>query len=194
MEQIYHYTTQVHMARIRETGYLQPSHVLLDPGEKSLLWFSAHPHWEPSVKKMIRRPEGVFLLSFEQLRKALGCVRLSIASSDPRLMSRQTAYNYAGTPVSTRERLDHIGRQCGAEPDQWRAVASPIPLGELGIEFLDREEWLPSEHSADLDLRSSKGPVRLDAQTFSSTSRESRQIGIFQEELQQNRRTRERSR
>lgn len=152
MDYVYHYTIGSHLSEIHACAELRPSNAGA-PEEKPLIWFSAHPFWEPSVQKPMLLARGIFLLSFEQTRDMLGCVRFALPRSDRRLMDRHAAYGYAGTPRAIRKNLEALGRRDGANPDDWMAVTAPLALQELRLEFLDGDEWTEVSVSASASKR-----------------------------------------
>ena len=177
MNVVFHYTTEVHLARIRRVGALLPTRFFA-PDEKPLLWFSTHPQWEPSVVKAIvhRRDDRVVELGFEQLKNLLGCARFLLDGCDPRLMNLSQAYAHAGTPARIQEYLAETGRLCGAHLEGWSAVATAIPLNDLRIQVLRNGEWtdefLPTEAAPErrpiprpvgVPTPQSTGPAREDS-------------------------------
>lgn len=147
MNVVYHYTTEVHLGRIYRSGFLRPTHFFA-PDEKPLLWFSTHPHWEPSiVKAILQRPQNrVEELAFEQVRDLLGCARFLFDAQDPRLMARLAAYAYAGMPKCIQHNLDEDGRLRGADPESWSAVGTPIALHDVRIQVLRDNEWTDMDY------------------------------------------------
>lgn len=141
MEHIYHYTTQLHLARIKKSGLLIPN-TPFAPTERPLLWFSFAPFWEPSIDKMVVSGGRIVPLSFEMLRKHVGCVRFLLPASDTRLLGVDEAFEHAGTRQHLKTELLRRARLDGGKPEEWRAVLTPIPLSDLSLQSLEGDKWV----------------------------------------------------
>ncbi|AJY50637.1 hypothetical protein [Halomonas sp. KO116] len=140
MKQVYHYTNQTQkLPLILEAGHLLPR--ADQEGEQPLLWFSAHPFWEPTATKS--RWMGGFLqqLTFAEYRNSVGCVRFALPADDTRLMPWRAASKFAGIPKRHVYAMEEVGSEQGVNPKQWFAVPSAVPLTEVRIEVLSGDKW-----------------------------------------------------
>lgn len=156
---VYHYTTvNFHLAKIFASGVLRPSAAGCEPHELPLLWFSKHPHWEPTATK---GDLGVSpKVAFAQHMEWAGCARFSLPADDPRLMEWPDACKYAGIRRDVRRALEVSGRRMGAKPSDWLAIAGAVPLADVRLQRLDGGKWLgmaaseiPPRHLKDYPVR-----------------------------------------
>jgi hypothetical protein len=100
-----------------------------------MLWFSAHPHWEPTATKNTVSKDGTLRrLSFDEQVQHGGCIRFALSAEDARLMNWEAACATAGTPRDMRRELERRGRSIGANHAHWFATAVPIALRELQLQ------------------------------------------------------------
>lgn len=135
VNKVFHYAPGVYLKAIVSCGCLRPSNAGA-PDEPALLWFSAHPHWEPTATKITYGPAGLRRLSFAEQFRTLGCIRFGLDAQDPRLLTWPEAARRAGMPRKTRIALEEVGRQLGANPQHWFATTCAVPLSELTLEIL----------------------------------------------------------
>lgn len=134
MHYVWHYAPMSGLPAITASGALIGSNSGA-PGERAMLWFSAHQTWEPTATKMVRtRAQELVQLTFEQQAQTLGCIRFGLPAEDPRLLDWKAACDVAGTPRATRRALERAGRKQGADPAQWFATTSAVRLDELRLQ------------------------------------------------------------
>lgn len=142
MIMVHHYTTEHHhLPLILESGELRPSNAGAEH-EVPLLWFSMAQRWEGTATKMVQGQNGPRLLTFTEQLANFGCVRLSLAADDSRLMSWVDACRYAGISSTTRRKLEAVGRKRGGSPINWFAVAGAVPLADTHVQRFDGTAWV----------------------------------------------------
>lgn len=142
MKAVYHYTSERHhLPKILASGELKGRADM--PGERPLIWFSAHPFWEPTATKP--RVVGGFMVpqTFDGFRAGFGCVRFVLPADDARLMPWRRACKFAGIPKRDRWAMETVGVEAGGDPRQWFALSGPLPLEEMKAERLEGGEWQP---------------------------------------------------
>lgn len=142
MKALYHYTSaRQHLPAILASGELRGRADMA--GERPLIWFSAHPFWEPTATKP--RMVGGLLVphTFEEYRDDFGCVRFALPADDARLMPWRRACKFAGIPKRDRWALESVGIEEGSDPRHWFALTGPVPLDELRAERLVGDRWHP---------------------------------------------------
>jgi hypothetical protein len=141
---LYHYTPWAKLPAIIQSGELRPSAAGAEH-ERPLLWFSAHPVWEPTATKLLVSARGVRRMDFEEMEERFGAVRFLLPADDPRLMDWPTACRYAGTPFADRVAMERSGRMQGAYPSQWFALKCPVAVEALTLQVWLEDAW----HRAD---------------------------------------------
>ncbi|MEQ6916879.1 hypothetical protein [Halomonas aquatica] len=140
MKALYHYTSErQHLPVILASGELRGRADMA--GARPLIWFSAHPFWEPTATKP--RWMGGLLVpqTFEEYYDVFGCVRFALPTCDGRLMDWRRACKFAGIPKRDRWALESVGAKEGGHPRHWFALAGPVPLAELRAEQLVGSQW-----------------------------------------------------
>lgn len=141
---VFHYAPWEYLARIVESGELQPSAAGGTKDIKPLLWFSANQHWEPTATKPVVDKQGKYrTLTFREQLQLIGCVRFGLSATDPRLMNWKNACTFDGTGRDMRRSMEVVGRRLGADPADWFASAVSISLSELSFEVL-LDSWRPA--------------------------------------------------
>ncbi|MCL7929152.1 hypothetical protein [Halomonas llamarensis] len=140
MSCVFHYSNLVQkLPPVLNSGQLLPhadTHV-----ETPLLWFSAHPFWEPTATKPCWTGGTLVNLKFWEYRDLFGCVRFALPADDNRLMTWREACNYACLPRNERRKLEAAARKRGGDPKQWFAVPVAIPLTDVKLEVLSGNTW-----------------------------------------------------
>ena len=52
---LWHYTTGTCFLQIVDDGMIRPATAFIAPGERPIVWFSAHPLWEPTACRTHKR-------------------------------------------------------------------------------------------------------------------------------------------
>lgn len=144
---LYHYTVWAKLPAIVASGELRPS-AACAPNEKPLLWFSAHPAWEPTATKLLRVGDRALGISFKEMADRYGAVRFGFPGDDARLLDWRSACRFAGTPSVARKSLEKVGRAKGANPAHWFAVTTALSLQELSFEVWINDRWHLAEPTA----------------------------------------------
>lgn len=142
MKCVYHYTNGRHaLPGILASGQLNARADV--PGERPLVWFSAHLFWEPTATKPLMVAGELLKIPFEKFRADWGCVRFALPATDPRLMPWRKVCKFAGIPKRHRWAMENVGIKEGGDPAQWFALPGPLPLDTLRMERLTPSGWEP---------------------------------------------------
>lgn len=154
LPELFHYTVGPKLPLILHSGALLPTGfgLALSKKERPVLWWSAHPHWEPTATKILslnggqafRRP------GLEELAMAVGAFRFRMTRDT------RTAKFHAWPQIAQRAHIDarevsgmvKHGLDLGARPRDWYGVLEPVPLvvadePELPLEMLSDGLWAP---------------------------------------------------
>ncbi|XKF14949.1 hypothetical protein LL947_10735 [Halomonas sp. BLK-85] len=142
MRAVYHYTSErQHLPLIVSSGELQGRADVA--GERPLIWFSAHPFWEPTATKSLWLGGLLVPQNFEEYHDVFGCVRFALPADDGRLMDWRRACRFAGISRRDRWALEAVGAEVGSDPRHWFELGGPLPLEELRCERLEGGQWQP---------------------------------------------------
>lgn len=146
---IYHYTHLAAARQILHDGYLCVSQWEIDNKvEHPALWLSLHPHWEPTATKMIVNDKGVpYQLSFEEQWASIGCVRFVLPFERMKLIRWDRFKAMMRTdPAVIFESMERVGRESGANPDDWYASLENISLDEvIACQIWTGSKWMDVE-------------------------------------------------
>jgi hypothetical protein len=81
---VYHYTAWAKLFAIVVSGELRPS-AAGAPGERPLLWFSAHGTWEPTATKLLNVAGKIIEINFDEMVERFGAIRFGLRANDPAL-------------------------------------------------------------------------------------------------------------
>jgi hypothetical protein len=145
---IYHYTTGDRFLRIIAFRAILPATAHVVPPEIPAVWLSLAPVWEPSATKGIVENGVRRQASLAELIGLCGClVRIEIDSARVGLLSPSGFREALRVPPEVHQRLLAAGIEMGANPEDWRAVAGPVPLTAFRrIEFTvetNPPHWIP---------------------------------------------------
>ena len=144
----YHYSTFLHLEKIKLTGHLDPAaSVMVGAGyrEPPILWFSTHSYWEVTANKAVMEDGKIRRLTMEETYlKAGGLARVGYPA--------QKLHPWKGDKLRHKARMDkHLadgltkaGIKQGADPNLWFGTCQAIPLSALHcIEIMDEERhWV----------------------------------------------------
>ena len=145
---LYHYTTGDRLLRIIASRQILPAIAHVAPPEIPAVWLSSAPVWEPSATKGVIE-EGIRRqASLYELIGLCGClVRIEIDPNPIRLIAPGAFRAALCIPPEVHDRLIAAGLEMGADPENWSAVAGPVPLTAFRrIEFsveADPPKWIP---------------------------------------------------
>jgi hypothetical protein len=138
---IYHYTTGLKLCSIINTGAINPTSAKIEPHEKSVVWFSTSPAWEPTATKV---PIPGIQDQIMTAKAQGGLVRITVPGSCAPYVFAQLPL-IAGTKPSVCVGLLLAGLQLGSDPDTWRFSPAPVPTAMFReVEFYDfaSDQWL----------------------------------------------------
>jgi hypothetical protein len=134
---IYHYTKALHLPSILRQG-LQPSRLLLTPGEKPILWFTTNPAWENTVLALDAPSLDEANL---RMRDQGGLARIVCNDSVAPLRWKELK-EIASIPYSMSSHLYSTAIRIGSRPGEWRGTLDVVPVAKfMAIEFYDGEKW-----------------------------------------------------
>ena len=137
----WHYAPWAYLDDIVLDGFLKVGNAGA-PAERPLLWFSANQRWEPTATKLLETSQGFVELTFEEQAANYGCIRFGLPVTDARLLNWRDACRAAGTPSKLRRHLEQAGKELGAKPSHWFAVATNVSLDDLRFQvWLGKMGW-----------------------------------------------------
>jgi hypothetical protein len=138
---LWHYTIGTCFGAILRDGQINPSKILVEPGERSITWFSANPIWEITASRTecdgSRR-----MLSLEEMENRFGLYRIGVNRDESfkpwlRLLQR------ARIPDWRVRDLETTGRARGANPYDWWGCLGPVPTAKwVFIETWNSDRWV----------------------------------------------------
>jgi len=145
-ELAYHYTTGELFVEICETNILDPFKTVTFSGEKPILWFSLHPHFEQTATKCTFSDETQTIrrLSMDET-KLFGDGLVRFAYPAKNLIRWPEIGKQAGMTKKTIKQLENIGIMQQANPLNWMGSFEPIHLSQmmdLQIMRVDSNEWI----------------------------------------------------
>lgn len=151
----WHYTIARHFWQIMNDGFLRPTAIGADPGERSVTWFSMAPYFEQSARKGIFENGRRRTCTLKEMRAA-GLYRFGI--DERRLIAWPKVGHEAG--IADIQGLTQAGRKMGADPTQWRGAFDALPVGDLIAQRMnDSAEWEDFKAAAPLYCFRSPGLV-----------------------------------
>lgn len=146
---LHHYAPCIYLPSIIETGTLFTSNAGA-PDEAPLLWFSSNQQWEQTATKIAGDAYGtnLRLLTFAEQWRMMGCCRFSIPAKAKRFMHWNDACQAAGMRRNKKRKMESSGRDLGADPAEWFALAESLGIDELEFSVFSGTNW----KSADLRL------------------------------------------
>lgn len=129
MHPVYHYTTGDRLLGILASGEIRPSTAHVVPPEIPAVWLSTASDWERSATKGVIENGIRRQASLPELVLVCGCLaRIEIDPARVDLIPNQRLQSDLHVPDSVFRRLLAAGMEMGADPGEWLAVASAIPL------------------------------------------------------------------
>jgi hypothetical protein len=145
---LYHYTTGDRFLRIIASRAILPATAHVEPPEIPAVWLSSAPVWEPSATKGVIEDGVRRQASLAELIVLCGClVRIEIDPARVCLLGLAAFRDALRIPEDVHDRLIAAGLEMSAKPNDWSAVAGPVPLtASRRIEFTveaDPPQWIP---------------------------------------------------
>jgi len=125
-DRYWHYTSQLHLTQILSDGLLRtdrdttPHAFLPSEGRLGAVWFSSNPWWEATSGK-----GGVW--SMKENHHLFGLVRIGVRGTDVDLLPWRTYKKVGRIARNFARGMERIGREYGADPEQWFASLKPSP-------------------------------------------------------------------
>jgi hypothetical protein len=145
---IYHYTTGDRFLRIIAYKAILPATAHVEPPEIPAVWLSSAPVWEQSATKGVIEDGVRRQANLAELIVLCGClVRIEIDPTCLHLLGPSDFSSALHITPDVHDRLIAAGLEMGADPNEWSAVAGPVPLSAFRqIEFTveaDPPHWIP---------------------------------------------------
>lgn len=140
LELAWHYTTGENFVAICDSKYIKPAKIGVLPPEKPIVWFSTHKHYEPTARKM--KMDGSIASVDELFLLGRGLVRFGLPVN--RLIHWNKLKSKARMHESVAKRLEDIGRDQGADPQQWHGLLKKVSIEEcVRIDVMDNnKQWV----------------------------------------------------
>ncbi len=140
-EHVYHYTTDLKLKQIINSGAIKPTTAKIEPHEKPVAWFSTQELWEPTCTKV---PIAGMQGQIATARAQGGLVRITVPGTCAPYVFQQLPL-IAGTKPSVCIGLLLAGMELGSDPDTWRFTPTPVPTAMFReVAFFDfaNNRWL----------------------------------------------------
>lgn len=118
-----------------ESGVLCPATAHVPAGEKPVLWFSAHPYYEPTARKAVTEMGVLRVLDIPEMHKrAKGLVRFGY----PRrlLLRGSNLRQTANIHPDMWRGLTIAARRQGANPDDWWGCLEPVLVYDCVVDVM----------------------------------------------------------
>ena len=127
----WHYTVGNHFLKIMESGYLRPTDIGIEPGEKPILWFSTNQTWDQTACKAVLKDGKICRISKEETRN-LGGGLYRFGMPIDRLHMWPKLVRKARMTPNVQRLLEIEGRKQGANPSEWCGLTSnPIAIDKI---------------------------------------------------------------
>lgn len=162
--QVAHYTFGNKLPAIAATGALLPTGVSIPRHERKSLWYSANMRFEPTALKPVKMPGDAEprRATKEELHQLAGLYRFVADTDLLRVKHWPLAQRDIGILPRDAQRLVEVGREMGANPEDWWATVHAKPLVLHAFERWTGECWLPADLDEELQRRRDL-PVRSSA-------------------------------
>ena len=138
----WHYTTGEKFVQIIASGELHPATAHIPVGENPILWFSAHPYFEPTARKRVLERGGIRLLDIPELyARGRGLFRMGY----PRqlLLRGQDLRSAANMKTKVWRALVKEARRQNSSPDDWWGCLESVPFESCTVEVMDKDlRWI----------------------------------------------------
>jgi hypothetical protein len=152
---LWHYTIGMCFGAILREGQINPSKILVEPGERPITWFSTNPVWEITASRT-ESDGSRRMLSLEEMNSRFGLYRIGVNRDESfkpwlRLLQR------ARIPAWRVRDLETTGRARGANPYDWWGCLSPVRSDKwVFLEQWNSERWTDVRHAWELILADEK--------------------------------------
>lgn len=136
-ELVWHYTTGECFLQIVRMGRLLPTGIGSTPPEKPVLWFSNHPHFEPTAIKTVSHLGEARQLSLQEMYEmGRGLVRFGYPTR--RLLPWVKLRKKAKIPTQLWDPLERVARRQGGNPDDWWGTTQGLDVESLVVDVMNR--------------------------------------------------------
>lgn len=128
-----------------ESGRIKPSTYDVPTNEKPVVWFSANPVMEFTIREFaFERADGTYLRSKTAAEyRIMGMGLFRVAVSATQVLRYVDLLKAAKIGLTRRRQLETIARKVGANPFEWYGRVEPLILDDaLGMEIYDGARWL----------------------------------------------------
>lgn len=133
MKPVFHYTTADRLESILAAGQINPATAGVMPPEIPAVWFSTAEKWEhTATKMMVRRsgkPERGTLAGM--IAAGFTLARIQIDPARVTLIPAREIRDALHIPPHIHKVLVSTGKQAGANPAEWQAVAGAVPISAI---------------------------------------------------------------
>ena len=134
----YHYTIEMCVASILQSGYLEPAKAGVPHREKLVVWFSTHPMHEPTANKANLDDSGGVRRCTDAEMLDLGLVRFT--SHTDALIPWAQLKRRARISIKSQKQLISSARRQGANHMRWYGHIGQLSIAELTLERYDATE------------------------------------------------------
>src|SRR5690606_109335 len=136
-------TSEKHLVEILETKILMVSQWERRNNVKPpSLWLSTNPIWENSATKAIKQNGQTRIMTKDEQHHIIGLIRF-VLEFDKYKLCTWARYKYlSNTPQKLYSEMEKSGIAKGADPNEWYASFTDIPLNEcIACEKWNGERW-----------------------------------------------------
>ena len=138
-EELFHYTSEVRLSQILKSGHIKLATACIPKNEKPAAWLSTNPNWEPTATKPSSHSEKP---NKKKNERTIGLARIKVDWTKD-IISYQEFKNTSGVIEAEYHALAKVGRDQGANPDEWYACYRPIENDEWrSVEVWREGRWI----------------------------------------------------
>jgi hypothetical protein len=141
----WHYTVGFRLANIQLDGYIKTATAAVSRHERSAVWFTSSPDWEPSANRLWRSLCGTLICLTREQTQARGgrLVRIGVVDDYP-LLTWDELCREAHMKVGEKRRLLHAAQQWGSDPqnDWWGTFERVFAKDWAAVETFEENRWL----------------------------------------------------
>ena len=139
---LWHYTHGQRIKQIVESRYLKLSTAFIAKGEKPAVWLSSNPEFELTASRMNANGE---VLPYN-LKGGPAAIRIEV-NPNPKCITWAKYKHVGGISPEMAQAVERLGKQQGANPEQWYACLKMIPAKLwINIEIFDIETGVWMKH------------------------------------------------
>lgn len=133
MKPVFHYTTLDRVQSILAAGQIKPATVGVMPPEIPAVWLSTAEKWEHTATKRLVTLSGRARLGTlsGMIEAGATLARIQIDPARVALILARDLQAALNIPPAIHRILIKSGKQAGANPAEWRAVAGAVPISAI---------------------------------------------------------------